>query len=139
MNILVFREPNTVYRTDACEYGLGGMFPDGSLWRWEIPLHLLHRAHITLMEFMAMVVPVWMDILANNLHQLECFLSLGDNANAVAWLVKSNFKEAEEGILDQRAKLIVARKFAQLVLSNDLVAWLQWLCGEDNIIPDICS
>ena len=139
MNILVFREPNTVYRTDACEYGLGGMFPDGSLWRWEIPLFLLHRAHITLLEFMAMIVPVWMDILANKLHPLDCFLSLGDNANAVAWLVKSNFKLAEEGLPDQRAKLVVARKFAQLVLSNDLVAWSQWLCGEDNIIPDICS
>ena len=91
-------------------------------------------------SFMAMVVLVWMDILANKLHPLDCFLSLGDNANAVAWLVKSNFnKEAEEGILKQRAKLAVAQKFAHLILSNDLVAWLQWLCGEDNIIPDICS
>ena len=94
MNILVFRELNTVYRTDASEYKLGGVFPDGSLWRWEIPLHLLHRAHITLLEFMAMVVPVWMDILVNKLHPLDCFLSLGDNTNTVAWLVKSNFKEA---------------------------------------------
>ena len=84
MNILVFQEPNTVYRTNACEYGLSGMFPDGSLWCWEIPLHLLHRAHITLLEFMAMVVPVWMDILANKLHPLDCFLSLGDKPNAVA-------------------------------------------------------
>ena len=115
MNILIFREPNTVYRTDACEYGLGSVFPDGSLWRWEIPLYLLHRVHITLLEFMAMVVPVWMDKLANKLHPLDCYLSLGDNANAVAWLVKSNFKEAKEGILEQRAKLVVAQKFAYLI------------------------
>ena len=139
MNLLVFREPNIVYRTDACEYGLGGSFPDGSLWRWEIPTHLLHRAHITLLEFLAMLVPVWMDILARRLTPLDCFLSLGDNANAVAWVFKSNFKLAEEGILEQRAKLEVSRKFADLILSNDLVAWSQWLCGEDNIIPDICS
>ena len=26
-----------------------------------------------------------------------------------------------------------------LVLLDDLNSWSQWLCGEDNIIPDICS
>ena len=101
MNLPVFRDPNHVYCTDACEYGLGGIFQDGSIWRWEIPCNLLHRAHITLLEFMAMVVPVWMDILEDRLKPLDCFLSLGDNANEVAWLVKSNFTGAEEGLLDQ--------------------------------------
>lgn len=59
MNLLVFRDPNHVYCTDACEYGLGGIFQDGSIWRWEIPCNLLHRAHITLLEFMAMVAAYW--------------------------------------------------------------------------------
>lgn len=34
ITILVFRTPDRVYRTDACKFGF--------LWRWIIPLSLLH-------------------------------------------------------------------------------------------------
>ncbi len=139
MNILVFRSPNRIYRTDACEYGLGGIFQDNSLWRWIIPQHLLHRAHITLLEFLGMIVPVWMDILDGLLRPQDCFLSLGDNSNAVAWMVNSNFKLAEEDLPDQQAKLRASRKLASLVMDFSLAQFSQWMCGDDNVIPDICS
>ena len=139
MNILVFRKPTHIYRTDACEYGLGGSFSDGTLWRWAIPHDLLHRAHISLLEFMGMLIPIWMDVLNGSLSLHDCILSLGDSSNAVGWMVKSNFKSAEENLPDQLAKLEVSRTLASLILSEDLILWSQWMCGDDNIIPDICS
>jgi len=46
LNLLTYREPNKVYWSDACEYGLGGFSTNGKAWRWNIPEHLRDRAHI---------------------------------------------------------------------------------------------
>ena len=34
MNLLVFRKPTKVYRSDSCPAGMGGYSSDGFAWRW---------------------------------------------------------------------------------------------------------
>ena len=53
MNLLTYCSPIHLHRSDACEYGLGGYSAKGLAWRWEIATHLLSRAHINLLEFLA--------------------------------------------------------------------------------------
>ena len=40
MNLLVYRKPAKVYRSDSCSTGLGGYSRDGFAWRFYIPLWL---------------------------------------------------------------------------------------------------
>ena len=44
MNLLVYRKPTKVYRSDSCPSGLGGYSSDGFAWRFYIPLWLKFRA-----------------------------------------------------------------------------------------------
>ena len=62
MNLISFRVPNKIYINDACEHGLGGYSKDGKAWSWVIPKHLLGRAHINFLEFIAQVISIWLDI-----------------------------------------------------------------------------
>ena len=50
MNLLVFRKPDKVYRSDSCPAGMGGYSCDGHAWRWYIPEHLKFRASNNLLE-----------------------------------------------------------------------------------------
>ena len=95
MNLLTFREHH-VYQSDACERGLGGYSASGRAWRWEIPTHLQGRAHINLLEFIAAIVGIWIDIIEGAVVPESCILSMGDNTSATGWLKKSNFKETDE-------------------------------------------
>ena len=56
MNLLTYRSPTHLYRSDACEHGLGGYSAKGLAWRWEIPTHLLSIAHINFLEFLAEII-----------------------------------------------------------------------------------
>ena len=38
INLLVYRTPDHIIRTDACEFGLGGYsLTTGLAWRWKVP------------------------------------------------------------------------------------------------------
>ena len=81
-----------------------------------------------------------MDILNSSLSLHDCILSLEDSSNTFGWMVKSNFKSAkEQGRPNQIAKLEVSQMLASLILSEGLALLSQWMYGDDNIIPDICS
>ena len=56
MNLLVFRKPSKVYRSDSCPAGLGGYSSDGFAWRWCVPEHLKFRASNNLLEHLASIV-----------------------------------------------------------------------------------
>ena len=141
MNLLSFRQPDRVHRTDACETGIGGFSSTGRAWRWEIPLALRGRAHIGLLEFLAEIAAVKIDIIEGTLSPDDCVLLMGDSSNAIGWVRKSNFMEPGENFksADYPAKLAAARHLAFLTISNKIVLYSQWFAGEDNIIPDILS
>ena len=37
MNLIAFRKPAHVYRSDSCPFGLGGYSDEGFAWCFEIP------------------------------------------------------------------------------------------------------
>ena len=63
MNLLTFRKPDIIYIGDASEHGLGGYASHGRAWTYVIPQHLQGRAHINLLEFLVVVISIWIDIL----------------------------------------------------------------------------
>ena len=56
MNLLTYRIPTHIYRSDACEHCMGGYSASGRAWRWVIPAHLQDRAHIGLLEFLGSII-----------------------------------------------------------------------------------
>jgi hypothetical protein len=46
LNLLVFQNPTHVYRSDACEHGLGRYASNGHAWRYLVPTQVLGRASI---------------------------------------------------------------------------------------------
>jgi hypothetical protein len=139
MNLLTFRKPDTIYWSDACEFGLGGYSSQGHAWRWKIPIHLQHRAHINLLELMAETICIWIDILAGRAHPEECILCFGDSTTAMGWLHKSNFQKDDESNEVQNAKTKVARHLATLVIDHKIKLYSQWLHGLRNGLADALS
>ena len=56
MNLLTYRSPTHVYRSDACEYGISIFSTAGKAWRCKIPDKRLSCAHINLLEFLGSIV-----------------------------------------------------------------------------------
>ena len=135
MNLLTFRQPTHCYRTDSCELGLGGFSSAGKAWRWIIPKELRGRAHIGLLEYLAQIVSIWLDIYDGDIDVEDCALSMGDSTNAIGWVKKSNFLEEGETHHDQTAKIRCSRKLAELTMQNKIKLYSQWLPGALNIIP----
>ena len=117
----------------------GGFSNRGRAWRYELPDHLRGRAHIGLLEFIAQIVSVKLDIYEGHISPEDCILMLGDSSNGMGWVRKSNFLEVGENVDDQAAKLAAARHLAEISIDQSLVVYSQWFPGGDNIIPDSLS
>ena len=139
MNLITFRAPNKIYINDASEHGLGGFATHGRAWRWHIPSALQGRAHINLLEFLAQLISIWIDILEHRTKPQDCLLGMGDSTAAMGWLRRSNFRENNEADNEWLVKQQVARKVATIVLQADAVIYRQWFRGEDNVIADSLS
>ena len=139
MNLLTYRTPTHVYRSDACEHGLGGFSAKGRAWRWQIPNYLLYRAHINLLEFLASVICIWIDEIEGNIAPEDCLLALGDNTSSAGWLRRSNFMEDDEEDHDTTIKLLVARHLATIIQRTSSCLYSQWFHGEDNTVSDSLS
>ena len=139
MNVITFRKPSICYINDAAEHGLGGFADHGRAWRFEIPDHLLGRAHINLLEYIAQVIPIWIDILEKTTKQEDCLLGIGDSTTALDWMRRSNFREKDETDIDWKVKQQVSRKLAELILQSNTVLYKQWFRGEDNVVADSLS
>lgn len=70
MNLISFRQITNIYITDSCQSGLGGFSSKGKAWRWKIPDCLLGHVCIGLLEYLAEVVAIWMDIINGDIHAL---------------------------------------------------------------------
>ena len=75
MNLLVFRKPVKVYRSDACPAGMGGYSSDGYAWRWCIPEDLKFRASNNLLEHLGSKVTPWIDRLLGRLKTILFFVN----------------------------------------------------------------
>ena len=93
MNMIVYRRPTRVYQSDSCPAGLGGYSDQGYAWRFYIPKELQGRASNNLLEHIASVISVWIDIHNGRLKQGDCSLSMTDSTTSEGWTRKTNFRE----------------------------------------------
>ena len=63
MNMVVYRKPTHVYRSDAYSMGLGGYSYTCFYWRFYLPEHLKFRASNNLLEYIALIITPWIDII----------------------------------------------------------------------------
>ena len=139
MNLLTFRSPDITYICDASEYGLGGFASHGRAWTYRIPVHLRDRAHINILEYLAQIISIWIDILEGTTKSEYCLLSIGDNTSALGWMRRSNFRKKYESDVAWKVKQQLGRKLANLVLDSNTVLYKQWLKGQDNVVADSLS
>ena len=96
MNLVTFRMPTHVYRSDACPAGLGGYNNVGRAWRFEIPRNLQFRATLNFLERIACEIGPMIDLEEENLPPFSCTLSMTDSMVSQGWQRKSNFCEKDE-------------------------------------------
>ena len=63
MNLLTFRKPDIVYVCDTSEYGLGDLHPMVETLTYQMTPELRNRAHIHILQYLAQIISVWIDII----------------------------------------------------------------------------
>ncbi len=136
MNILTFRKPSQIYRSDSSEFGMGGYnITSGVAWRFEIPIDCRLRTSINSLEFIACIINIWVDVFHNTIDPESCLLSQTDSSSAAGWLRKSNFADK----VDETVQLATARKAAELLIQSESCLYSQWFPGDQNSISDSLS
>ena len=139
MNILAYRKPTHVYRSDSCPAGLGGYSHQGYAWRYYLPTELQFRATNNLLEHIASVISPWVDILNDRLQSGNCALSMTDSSTSEGWLRKTNFKEDGEEPIQASMRIEVARTHAKQYMDVGLREYSQWFAGKENNVADALS
>jgi hypothetical protein len=86
MNLLGFCFPDRSYYSDSCPAGLGSYSNQGFAWCFRIPDDLLFRASNNLLEFFAVIITLWIDIIGGRLSPGDCTLSMTDSTTAKGWM-----------------------------------------------------
>ena len=139
MNLIATREPDRICWSDACPWGVGGYSLSGRAWRIQIPQSSVVRGHQgvnNLLEFMGMVVNVWLECLDRTSTQ-PCILAIGDNTSAIGWLFRTASLNHDGQA--HKAHLFVARTLATLLLDHDCCIASQHINGELNVVADLLS
>jgi hypothetical protein len=140
MNSIAYCRPTHVYRSDSCLAGLGGYSDEGFAWRYYLPLELQFRASNNLLEHIAAIITMWVDILAGRLKHGDCALSMTDSTTLAGWLRKSNFIEDDESPIQATTiRLEVARLHALYSLQTGVREYSQWFRGVENKVADALS
>jgi hypothetical protein len=139
MNLLGFRSPDRIYYSDSCPAGLGGYSNQGFAWRFHIPDDLLFHASNNLLEFLAAVITLWIDIISGRLSPGDCALSMTDSTTAKGWMQKSNFIKVGDNPIQELRCVDAARKYAEVFLNADVKGYSQWFAGKRNNIADALS
>ncbi|KAL9183869.1 hypothetical protein ACHAXT_004725 [Thalassiosira profunda] len=138
MNLISYRKPTHVYRSDSCPHGLGGYSHEGFAWRIYLPEECLFRASNNLLEHLdlASIITPWIDILAGRLKAGDCSLSMTDSSTSEGWARKTNFKEDDEDPIQATIRIEVARSHAARLIQHEIRDYSQWFRGKDNVVPD---
>jgi hypothetical protein len=118
MNLLTFRKPTKVYRSDASEFGIGGYnITSGLTWRFELPVDCRLRTSLNSLEFLSCMITLWFDSISSQIEDSSCILCQTDSSTANGWLRKSNFSEKT----DEAVQLTTARHLANLLILQKVV------------------
>ena len=139
LNGIVFRHPTRLTLSDSCPLGLGGFTSEGRAWRLKVNPASRTSSSCqanNVLEFLAMVITVWLSLLELaklNLEE-ELILALGDNTSAISWFIKTG--NLKPGDLSYKAANFIARKLAELVSSSKNFLASQHVPGDQNNIAD---
>ena len=139
LNTSAFLFPTHVYVNDACPHGMGGWSHKRFAWRFYLPPELRFRASNNLLEHLAAVISVWVDILAGRLTPGQCCLSLTDSTTSEGWTASTNFTELTEEPIQAAVRMDVARSHALRLLDAGVKDYSQWFPGEENVVADALS
>jgi hypothetical protein len=136
MNLLTFRKPTIILRSDASKFGISGYnIVSGQAWRLELPVDCRLRTSLNSLEFIACMITIWVNFLNDNIDKESCILSQMDSSTAAGWLKKSNFTNRE----DENVQLTTARQLGQLLIDSRSCLYSQWFPGDENAISDSLS
>ena len=141
-NLIVCRRPTKIYISDSCPYGMGGFSVlSGRAWRLKLPADLIGKVSNNLLEYMAEVICIWIDVLNGDLQKYDCILALGDNTSAIGWLYLTRFcgdgDEPHEETSDKIANLIT--DIQACLYGQHFKGKLNWVAdslSRDHHIPD---
>ncbi len=139
LNLIAFRKPTHVYRSDSCPAGLGGYSHEGFAWHFYLPENLKFRASNNLLEHLAAIITPWIKIIAGRLKKGNCALLMTNSTTSEGWLQKSNFIRDGKDPIQATIQLEVARLHGTHYLSDEIREYSQWLHGADNNIADALS
>ena len=139
MNLIAFRRPTHIYRSDSCPYGLRGYSHEGFAWRFELPENCRFRASNNLLEFIAFIITPWIDLISKRLRQGDCALSMTDSTTSAGWLKKTFFLERGSDPIEETIRLEIARKHASHFTNHDIKEYSQWFPGKKNNVADSLS
>jgi len=136
LNLITYRRHSFLCWSDAYPMGLGGFVHRGFAWRWQIPPEFQNavKNKNNCLEFIASIITIWQAILDNWFNQEECFLSLGDNSSSIGWLHKASIDPTKNSPL-----FLAARKFAKIILTNNVCIYSQHIPGVSNKIANALS
>ena len=140
INLLVTRQPDQICWSDACPFGIGGYSLFGRAWRIRIPLTCGihgHKGVNNLLEFVGMIVNVWLECLNPTRSQQACILAIGDNTSAIGWLLKTANLDPDHAA--HAAHLFAARHLASVLMKHNCCLALQHIKGELNTVADLLS
>jgi hypothetical protein len=123
MNRATIQKPSKICWSDSCPFGVGGFLVSGKAWRVRIPqsspIYRVDEAN-NVLEFLGMVVTVWLAILESKElgEEQECILAIGDNASAIGWLYRSS--KLQPGSPNYKPVQMIARQLARLIINSTL-------------------
>ena len=134
INNLVFRKPSHFFWADSCPFGLGGYSSSGRAWRFYIPPHLRSIHTNNVLEYMAIIITIWIDADEGLIPPLSCCLGCSDNTSGVGWLHRSNFDPVARPVHED-----CSRHLAYIMMSINSTLYSQHQKGEHNDIADLLS
>jgi hypothetical protein len=139
LNLISFRAPTHVLRSDAAEHSIGGFCGlSGKAWSLELPpdcrVGCREGISLNLFEFLGGIISVWVEILAGRVQAGSCLLAQGDSTSATGWLRKSNFSDNNHPL-----QLEAARHLAFIILDAGVLLYSQWFAGKKNGMSDSLS
>jgi hypothetical protein len=139
LNLVSFRVPTHVFRSDAAEHGMGGFCGlSGKAWRLELPrdcrVGCREGISLNLLEFLGGIVSIWVEILAGRVPPGSCLQAQGDSTSSAGWLRKSNFSEHNHPL-----QLEASRHLAFILLEASAILYSQWFPGKANGLSDVLS
>ena len=140
LNLLTLRKPTRMTLSDACPFGLGGFTWSGTAWRLRVPNRSPLYGQSTannFLEFLAMVITMWLCLLDCPDPSAECILATGDNTSALGWLYRTSRLPATS--IHHSAANLLARKLATLVTDSGHCLYSQHLPGTHNVVTDLLS